>query len=203
MKVEAVSTRWAEPWDHHLICVNFEAILRLCGVGSAVVRRRLTAHAIVASGWRQNVWCYNPWGVKTGASWTGDWYEKNTQEDDGTGTLYEVPNAAWRAFPNWSAAVRDQLERISPASGRYAKAHAALISESRPDSDYWRELGIAGYYTDTTNMTPEKFASVCDRVEAEVSSATDAEKKAANAIVVGTVSLLGLAVAVAVAMLLA
>lgn len=166
-KVPATLTRWGTPQDHTAICRNMNAILASCGVASAVVRRRMTAHAIVASGWKQNCWCHNAWGVKTGKSWTGDWYTMTTYEDDGTGTLYVVPNDAWRAFATWAEAVADFQKRISPSSSRYADAYAALVDESRSDSDYWAELGEAGYYTDTTSMTPGKFKKLCDRVASE------------------------------------
>lgn len=166
-KVAAVRTPWGTPQDHTELCRNMNAILASCGVTSATVRRRMTAHAIVASGWAQKVWCHNAWGVKTGKSWSGDYYLMTTQEDDGSGTLYTVPNDAWRAFAGWQAAVDDFRARISPTSSRYAKAHAALVSEQVSDEEYWKQLGLAGYYTDTTNMTPGKFGSLCDRVAKE------------------------------------
>jgi flagellum-specific peptidoglycan hydrolase FlgJ len=198
MKVPAVKTAWATAWDHHAIVVNFDGILRACAVFGDHVRRRLTAHAIVASGWRQAVWNHNPWGVKAGSSWAGDWYEMNTQEDDGTGQLYDVPNDAWRSFPNWAAAVRDQSARISPSSSRYKLAHAALVDASRPDSDYWAELGRAGYYTDTTNMTPSKFGSLCSRVNLELETATEEERTSAERIPVGPIIGIGAALLIAI-----
>lgn len=185
-RVTATPTPWGTPWDHHSICVNMDGILRSCGVTAAHVRRRMIAHAIVASGWRQNVWCYNAWGVKTGSSWAGAWYTMTTQEDDGTGTMYTVYDDKWRAFPGWKACVVDFQGRIAAASSRYGASYAALIDEARLDSEYWRELGIAGYYTDTTNMHPDDFASVCQRVYSELVSATPAEFAAAMEIPVGS-----------------
>jgi flagellum-specific peptidoglycan hydrolase FlgJ len=92
----------------------------------------------------------------------------DTQEDDGSGSLYDVPAESWRAFYSWREAVSDFQERIAAGSGRYGRAHAALVDEDLPDSEYWAELGDAGYYTDTQNMTPGKFASLCRRVRSEV-----------------------------------
>jgi hypothetical protein len=186
MQLAPVLTRWATPWDHHGICVGMDGILRACGVDAEHVRRRMTAHAIVASGWRQAVWHHNAWGVKTGKSWTGDWYAMTTQEDDGSGNLYTVPNDAWRAFPNWRGAVADYQRRISPTSSRYAAAHAALVDPVAPDAAFWETLGAGGYYTDTQAMTPAKFASVCARVRNEVAAATPAEIDAAARVDVGT-----------------
>jgi flagellum-specific peptidoglycan hydrolase FlgJ len=145
-----------------------DSILVSCGILEPHVRRRMTAHAIVASGWRQNCWNHNAWGVKTGSSWAGDFYTMDTKEDDGTGHLYDVPNDAWRSFASWREAVADFLKRISASSKRYGAAAAALVDPARPDEDYWAELGRAGYYTDTTNMTAQKFGSLCDRVASEV-----------------------------------
>lgn len=193
VRVPAVKTPWAPAWAHAEICVNMDRILRAAGVTSETVRRRMTAHAIVASGWRQAVWCYNAWGVKTGKSWAGDYYEMTTLEDDGTGSLYVVPNDAWRAFPSWDAAVRDYEKRINVNSSRYGEAARILPDPNVPDSEFWAALGRGGYYTDTQNMTPSKFGSLCARVSKELESApfgeTDAivaEAGAAVALGVGT-----------------
>lgn len=192
MKVPAKRTPWAAPGDHHAIVVNMDRILRNAGVLEEHVRRRITAHAIVASGWRQAVWNHNVWGVKTGKSWTGDYYTMTTQEEIG-GKMVTIPDDAWRSFPSFVAAIHDFQGRISASSGRYGQSHKALIDPARPDSDYWAELGKAHYYTDTQNMTPPKFQSLCNRVRRELGQAGSAT----TPVLVGVVGLLVLAVIVA------
>lgn len=171
-RVPSVLTRWAEPWNHNQFCVRFDALLKALGVTSKARREKMIAHAVVATGWRQNVWCYNPWGVKANKSWAGDWYTKTTQEDDGTGNLYTIEDDAWRAFGNWAVALRDYEKRISPNSERYGDA-AFWLDKQGPIADkrFWLSLGKGGYYTDTTK--PESwFPSIVRRVRHELVTAS-------------------------------
>ena len=61
------------------------------------------AQKIQESGWNwddseMETVAHNYWGMKTGDHWTGDVFYMDTFEDDGSGNLYEVKDAAWRAF---------------------------------------------------------------------------------------------------------
>lgn len=180
-RVNATPTPWAKAWDHGAISRNMYALLVRYGIESHDVRCRMVAHAIVASGWRQACWCYNAWGVRVG-SWTGDYYQMNTQEDDGTGKLVDDKGAKWRAFKNWRQAIDDFRQRIAISNPRYKAAALALEAPgSTSDSNYWEALGQGGYYTDTVNMTPAKFANLCNRVRAELAKSTPEQLREAQA----------------------
>ncbi|MCP4604555.1 MAG: hypothetical protein GY847_29205 [Proteobacteria bacterium] len=170
-RVESFLTQWAEPWNRREICHRMNAILTECGVESEQVRVRMTAHAIVASGWRQNIWNYNAWGVQLG-SWTGPWYIRGTIEADDDGNYYSVHDAAWRSFSDWREAVRDYRNRISPASLResYREAYRHLIDPSnRADAAYWESLRKGRYYTDQ-QFTKARFTILCNIVRRELAA---------------------------------
>lgn len=163
MRVAAVKTPWAKAWDHHAICVNMDAILRAAGVAEEHVRRRMTAHAIVASGWRQACLNHNIWKVKLGG-WKGDYFQSDTEEEVG-GVLVPEIGTKWRSYTSWAQAFADYP--VGTMS-RYAKSHTVLHDQDALDSEFWAQLGRDGYYTDTQQMTPGKFASLCRRVKREV-----------------------------------
>lgn len=155
-------TQWGTPWNHEELCRNMNSILVDAGVESGEARVRMIAHAIVASGWRQNVWNYNAWGVQQG-SWRGPYYEMPTVEIDENGNIHEVPNAAWRSFESWQQAVDDFHARISPDSQRpsYRQAYRHLMNPSRKaDAVYWSALGDGNYYT-AQHFDKKKFAMLC------------------------------------------
>jgi hypothetical protein len=172
-QVAAVATPWAKAYDHSAVCVNMDRILRALGVTQEHVRRRLTAHAIVASGWRQNVHAFNVWKVKIGG-WSGDYYIGDTVEENKAGATYTEHGTKWRAYSSFDAALADHPVFTMK---RYAAAEVALLDPSRPDADYWIELGKAGYYTDTHQIHGDDFASICRRVAHELGAAPPDEKK--------------------------
>ncbi len=161
-EVKPHNTRWGTPWNHEELCRNMNAILVDAGVESGAARVRMIAHAIVASGWRQNVWNYNAWGVQRG-SWYGPYYEMYTEEIDEDGNVHEVPDAAWRSFESWRQAVDDFYARINPDSPRpsYRQAYRHLMNPSRKaDAVYWSALGDGNYYT-AQHFDKKKFAMLC------------------------------------------
>jgi len=161
-EVKPHKTRWGTPWNHEDLCRNMNAILAGAGVSSFAARVRMIAHAIVASGWRQNVWNYNAWGVQQG-SWRGPYYEMYTEELDEDGNVHKVPDAAWRSFESWGQAVDDFHARINPDSPRpsYRQAYRHLMNPSRKaDSVYWSALGDGNYYT-ARHFDKKKFAMLC------------------------------------------
>lgn len=168
-------TRWAKPWDHHGVSVNMDRILRACGVTSEPRRIKMIAHAVVASGWKQNVWWFNAWGVKRG-SWTGDYYTQDTIEEI-DGVEQPFPSEPWRAFRNWRQAVEDYQRRINPSSSSTGYAQAgALLDDDSPGScaAFWQAAKKGRYFTGT-KFTPQMFASVCNRVRREIASASRSE----------------------------
>jgi hypothetical protein len=181
-EVKPMKTAWAEPQDHRQICLRMHMLLKRCGVEASWVRDRMTAHAIFASGWKQNCWCYNAWGVKLG-TWQGSWYAMQTREVDKNGNWQTVKGAAWRAFDGWQEAVRDYLQRIAPGSSRYSRAHEALIREQpleASDREFWAALQVGGYMTDK-GFSPASFAALCARVRKEVFDAGPTDMESANA----------------------
>jgi hypothetical protein len=179
-RVKPMKTAWAEPWDHGEVVLHMDSILVACGINSPAARVKMTAHAIFASGWRQNCWNYNAWGVKVG-SWEGAWFSKGTQEADDSGAYYST-TAAWRAFDGWRDAVRDYTKRIGPDSWseKYRKAAGYLpVEGSEADRQFWASLGAGGYYTDK-QFGPDDFASLCRRVRTELNSATEVEMERAR-----------------------
>ena len=161
-KMKPRKTRWGTPWNHEELCRNMNAILVNAGVESDAARVRMIAHAIVASGWRQNVWNYNAWGVQQG-SWRGPYYEMYTEEIGEDGNVHEVPDAAWRSFEGWQQAVDDFYTRINPDSQRpsYRQAYRHLMNPSRKaDAVYWSALGDGNYYT-AAHFDKKKFAMLC------------------------------------------
>lgn len=179
--ITAKKTPWGDPGNHRQLVLRMDALLQRYGITNADKRARMTAHAIFASGWKQNVWHYNAWGVKRG-SWPGDWYIKGTQEADEEGDLYDVPKAEWRAFENWKQAIDDFLQRISPTSSRegYRQAAGVLsLPGAEHDADYWAGLKAGGYFTDK-QFKPENFASLVARVRTEINGALADEIKSAR-----------------------
>jgi len=171
-QVAAIATPWAKAWDHAAVCVNMDRILEVEGIEEEHVRRRLTAHAIVASGWRQNVHAFNVWKVKLGKA-AMDYYVGDTVEEK-DGATYTEKGTKWRAYDSFGAALSDHPVF---SMSRYAAAKVALLDAARPDGDYWKELGKAGYYTDTMNIHPPDFASICHRVATETANAAPFKKK--------------------------
>jgi hypothetical protein len=170
VRVPPELTNWGEPWNHRDICARMDAILFECGVESAQARVRMIAHAIVASGWRQNVWNFNAWGVQLG-SWDGPWFIKSTYEVNEYGDFYTVWTAAWRSFSSWQEAVEDYQRRISSGSKRdsYRTAYAYLNDpDPWADISFWSALKEGRYYTDH-RFTGRKFAVLCKRVRQELS----------------------------------
>jgi len=169
VQLEPLPTPWGEPWDHDDIVLKMDRILSDAGVESLTARSRMTAHAIVASGWKQNVFHHNAWGVKRG-SWDGPWFRKGTTEMTNLGFLTTIDDAEWRAFDSWQQAVEDYLSRISRRSERpsYRKAARFLFDKDfRSDDDYWQALSEGNYYTGEA-MTPERFGFLCYRVRQTV-----------------------------------
>lgn len=172
-KVKPTPTPWAPAWDRRSVVLKMNHILEENGIASEHIRVRMIAHAIVASGWKQNVWNFNAWGVKQG-SWEKQWYVMATYEEDSNGNVVFVEDAMWRAFEGWSDAIRDFKGRISPDSQRpaYRKAHEHLMSEKvsfRSSKAYWEALGAGNYYT-ASKFTGEKFARLCGGVRAILQS---------------------------------
>lgn len=179
-QVKAARTPWGEAWNHNELVIRMDAILQVCGISSSPQRVKMTAHAIFASGWRQNCFAYNAWGVKVG-TWKGNWFSKGTQEANESGEYYAI-TAAWRAFDGWCEAVQDYTDRIGPDSWNqnYREASKYLtVSGAAADRDFWASLGAGGYYTDK-QFGPDSFASLCSRVRTELGTATDADLEAAR-----------------------
>jgi flagellum-specific peptidoglycan hydrolase FlgJ len=147
-----------------------DRILFDLGVGDSWVRRRLTAHAIVASGWKQNVWHFNAWGVQRGKSWAGDFYVMGTKEIEDGAEVYHA-SQEWRAFESWEAALDDTLARAKANAGRWATLHDA----SAPDGDYWAATKAAGYFTAALDVS--FFESICRRVSKEIGAEPTEKKK--------------------------
>jgi hypothetical protein len=169
VRVDPVPTPWGEAWNHDEIVLNMDRILREAGVESLTARSRMTAHAIIASGWKQSVFHHNAWGVKRG-SWDGPWFQKSTTEMTRLGFLTTDYEAQWRAFDSWAHAIDDYLSRISRESRRpsYRKAARFLFDKDfRSDDDYWQALSEGNYYTGQT-FTPERFGFLCYRVRQTV-----------------------------------
>jgi hypothetical protein len=169
LRVEPVLTPWGEPWNHDQLIVNMDRILREHGVESRNARARMTAHAIVASGWRQSVFNHNAWGVKQG-SWEGPWFLKSTNEVDYLGYDQVEYDTRWRSFESWGAAIDDYRERISRGSERPSYRRAARFladRDNRADADFWRALSEGNYYTGSA-LTPERFGFICYRVRQTV-----------------------------------
>ncbi len=170
IRVKPQLTQWGDPWDHSQLSRNMDSILLENGVKSFEKRVRMVAHAIVSSGWRQNVWHYNAWGVKRG-SWDGQWYQMNTVEVDPSGLEIVVADEEWRAFRNWDESVKDYLRRITRESRRpsYRQAARHLASpDRRADVRFWRSLGEGNYYT-TQKFSPGRFAALCFLVRQHLS----------------------------------
>lgn len=169
VKVKPTKTPWAAAWDRSSVVRRMDEILRDNGVVSETIRVHMIAHAIVASGWKQNVWNYNAWGVKQG-SWEKSWYMMPTYEEDENGNDVFVEDAAWRSFENWPEAIADFQSRISADSERpaYREAYAHLTEEKfrfKTAKAYWEALGKGNYYT-ASKFTGKKFARLCGGVRA-------------------------------------
>ena len=178
-------TGWAPAWNHRLVCVNMDGILRQCGVTSEDVRVKMIGHSIEASGWAQRCWHYNCWGVKLGG-WKGNYYYKSTVEEDAWGSEYDPGylGSLWRALPSYSDAVTDYFQRINVGSKRYGVAAAALLNPSVSPGDWWAIMGKSGYFT--AKKDPVKYMnSICANVRRQIANATDEEKEAALLIDVG------------------
>lgn len=161
-RVAPVSTAWGTPWDREDLAITMDRILLENGVDNREQRVRMIAHAIVASGWRQNVWNHNVWGVRRG-SWQGPYYVMSTVEEDDAGRTHTVWDAAWRSFGDWSEAVVDFASRINGDSSRpsYRKAYRNLVDpDRRADARYWNALGEGNYYT-ATHFSEKTFARLC------------------------------------------
>jgi hypothetical protein len=188
-QIAPVKTPWGEAQNHSQIVLRMEALLTRYGIVTSDMRHRMTAHAIFASGWKQNVWHFNAWGVKRG-SWKGDWYTMNTQEADASGAYYDVPGEGWRAFTSWKESITDFLNRISPTSSRegYRNAYEHLVQTGQAhDAEYWAALGVGGYYTDKA-FKPEDFANLVNRVRIELAAATPAQIAEADAWAAGHIT---------------
>lgn len=173
LKVKPSRTPWAPAWDRESVVLVMNDILAKHNVSSLNTRVRMIAHAIVASGWKQNVWNFNAWGVRQG-SWEKSWYEMPTYEEDESGHYVFVDDASWRAFSSWDEAIDDFQQRISADSERpsYREAHRHLVTESvsfRVAKAYWEALGDGNYYT-ASNFTGEKFARLCGGVRSILKS---------------------------------
>jgi hypothetical protein len=167
IKVKPRKTPWAEPWNRSQIVINMNRILKENGFDNKAMRVRMIAHAVVASGWRQNVWNYNVWGVRKG-SFDGSWYEMPTYEADENGEFYKVEDAEWRSFSSFSEAIVDFTDRINPSSQRpaYRKAYRALSNRRihpKIDAEYWDNLKDGNYYT-AVHFSGKKFAMLCNTV---------------------------------------
>lgn len=168
--VAKVETPWATARDHDAIILNMDRILRGAWIDAAHVRRRMIAHSIVASGWRQSCQNFNVWKVKRGG-WGGDWYVSSTTEEIG-GKVVVEHGTKWRSYASYADAINDY-----PIwhSSRYRRACDLLRDAGAADSDFWAELGKAGYYSDTHNMKPANFGSICARVRRTLAGETFTE----------------------------
>lgn len=188
----AKRTQVGTPKNQREIITRFDALLRRLGIDNENLRRAYTAHAMgVAIGLqKQNCWWYNCFAVKRGKGdptqwWNGDWYVMGTVEEDTEGETYSVPKAEWRAFDSWGNALKDTLDRIGPSSWNeyYVQAYEAALKGDC--YAYWERLGAGPpgkrYYTDTHWMKPKGFASLCAKVESNLTSATGSERAAAEA----------------------
>jgi hypothetical protein len=145
MEVSVVRTPFVDvPRTNHAAIVRaIDRVLADCGISSAVARRRMAEHAILASGWKQNIFHYNAWGVKRGRGWEGDWFSARSWEIV-DGERVDIVGE-WRAFRNWQESVDDYLGRL--ATPRYRAAQDALYSETVGDEEYFRALRSCGYFT--------------------------------------------------------
>ncbi len=164
LKVKPVLTPWADAWNKKEIVKQMDAILRQNKIESVNMRVKMIAHAVVASGWKQNVWNYNAWGVKQGA-WNGNWYVMPTVEEDDHGNKIEIEHETWRSFNGWKEAIDDFKSRISSNSERpsYRLAYKHLVSDKISVSvakGYWEALGSGNYYT-ARKFTGLRFARLC------------------------------------------
>ncbi|MDJ0766473.1 MAG: hypothetical protein QNJ97_26090 [Myxococcota bacterium] len=165
VRVPPIPTSWGEPWNRRSLVLKMDHILTSHGVAQTQVRVRMIAHAIVASGWRQNIWNYNAWGVQVG-SWKGPWFIMSTLEMDENGHYYTVYSAMWRAFSGWDEAIADYRERISPTSSReyYREAYKWLVDpDAWADISYWNALKEGRYYTDR-RFPGRRFYRLCNFV---------------------------------------
>jgi len=170
-----------EPWNHHEIVVNFDGILRSCGVSSLTVRRRMTIGMITAIGWRQNGWEYNFNGLKTGKSWSGPWYTRNAIEEDKDGDVYIIEGDTWRAYDSWSDSVAGWFKVVDQP---WRTARALLEDDTVSDGDWWAQMGVDGWYTAKTD--PVAWGnSIGRRVKKELAAATPQELEQAAMIDVG------------------
>lgn len=183
-QVQKIKTPWAtpapEPETPHYreVCVNMDAILFNAGIDEPHVRRRLTAHAIVACGWRQcanpktgrgECYNYNAWKCKIGSDWDGDWFVSDTiEEKDGKEQLEQ--GTKWRSYPTYGEALADH--RVWHLK-QYAAAKAALLDPSRPDRDYAQALKDGRYFTSSSGV--DLLSGVCARVAREMSAVSDSE----------------------------
>ena len=161
-RIRPKKTPWGEAWNRAELTQNMNDVLLSFGIESEQARVRMIAHALVASGWRQNIWHFNAWGVQKG-SWDGLWYEMPTVETDENGNPVYVPDAAWRAFEGWSKAIEDYQDRIGRHSTRPAYKRAARFLYEpgwRADYAFWEELGKGNYYTNKS-FTPKMFTMLC------------------------------------------
>ena len=167
LRIRPLRTPWAPAWDREAVVLGMNRILLSHGVESENMRVRMIAHAVVASGWKQNVWNFNAWGVRQG-SWEKNWYIMPTYEEDENGHSVFVADATWRAFNNWEEAIDDYMTRISADSERpsYREAYRHLKSDTisfRTAKAFWHALGDGNYYT-ASDFTGEKFARLCGGV---------------------------------------
>lgn len=187
-ELKPIKTPWGPPWEHRILCTRMDALLRRLGVEDPA-RTRLHALAYQASGWRQNVWHFNAWGTKRG-SWPGEWYTLSTWEDDGSGNMIPVKAAEWRAFTGWAEALVDTWERLTRHPRYAARSGVALVSRHMSDDDFFKALGLDGYYTDTTKP-PTYFSGITSKIRRELAAATPAELAAAEMWAAGAVEIAG------------
>lgn len=175
-KIEAIRTPWGD--DHKSIRLNMLALLERYGIAESYVRERVTAHAILASGWKQNCFNHNAWGVKRG-SWAGNYVVLSTYEEINKERI-KVEGAEWRAFDNWRSAIDDYFKRINVENNRYSSAAKALYSRLIDcDKTFFDQLRVAGYFTDT-GMSAGEFQSIVNGIRDEWKNATPADLKSAD-----------------------
>jgi hypothetical protein len=113
-----------------------------------------TAHVCRETGSGASIFDYN-FGNLGAAAWSGPWYYVN-----GAGS------GRFRAYPTADAGIDDAIGFIRDRNGgRYARAWAMMMAG---DEQWYRELGLAGYYGNVTlTRTDPARVAVADQGQAD------------------------------------
>jgi hypothetical protein len=180
-QVRVNNAPWAKvapPKDYKGVSLNLWGMLHSAGFTKPVQVRKMIAHAIMASGWMQrNAWNHNYWKMKTGRNWPGNWFAKKSPENI-NGKLV-LKGSTWRHYDNPKGGIDGYWNFINKLI-RYRESLAILTNESIPEDEFWRQLGLDGWYNGP--FKAGDFQSVANRVKREIENATVEEKNAAKAI---------------------